>query len=73
MKVTGLDNESIPDEFRAMKFQSWLDIFLEYALTLAKCDNVKAAYEVILSASNANVFYHSSQCMFIIHVCWFSQ
>lgn len=73
MKGTGLDNDPIPDEFRAIKFQSWLDIFLEYALTLAKCGRVQAAYEAIISASNANVFYHSSQCMFLIHVCWFSQ
>ena len=73
MKRTGLDNDPIPDEFRAIKFQSWLDIFLEYALTLAKCGRIQAAYAAIISASNANVFYHSSQRMFLIHVCWFSQ
>jgi general transcription factor 3C polypeptide 3 (transcription factor C subunit 4) len=64
---------AIPDEFRGIKFHSWLDVFLEYALILAKSSNVQDAYDIISIASGANVFYHSPECMFLIHVCWFSR
>jgi hypothetical protein len=67
------DAMPIPDEFRGIKFHAWLDIFLEYALTLARESKIQAAYEIILSASSANVFYHSPPCDFLIHVCWFSK
>lgn len=63
----------IPDEFRGIKFDAWLDIFLAYALKLARESKIQAAYEIILSASSANVFYHSPPCLFLIHVCWFSK
>lgn len=60
-------------EFRGIKYDSWLDILLEYALTLALSNDMQGGYEIISSALNANVFHHSPHSMFLIHVCWFSK
>ena len=54
-------------------FAKWLDIFLDYALSLAKNGDIKSAYEVIASAYSANVFYHSKKAVLAIHICWFSK
>lgn len=56
-----------------MKFDRWLDIFLEYALMLALSSDVQGGYEIISSALNVNVFCHSPDSIFLIHVCWFSK
>lgn len=63
----------MPDEFRGIPFHVWLDIFLEYAMALAQSGDNQSAYEVLASASSANVFYHFPDSMFLIHVCWFSK
>ena len=65
--------EEIPTKFRTITFDAWLDIFLEYALMLALKNEAQNGYEIISSALNANVFYHSPDSMFLIHVCWFSE
>lgn len=50
----------------------WLDIFLEYALCLARRGSIEGAYETITTATDASVFYHDRHFMYSIHVCWFS-
>lgn len=50
----------------------WLDIFLEYAIYLAQNGDIEGAYETITAATDASVFYHDHQFMYLIHVCWFS-
>ena len=71
--IAGCDDISIPDDYRSIPFHSWLDIFLQYALLLAKNGDVESSYGIISTVSDANVFYHSSDSMFLIHVCWFSK
>lgn len=50
----------------------WLDVFLEYAFYLARGGDIEGAYETITAATEASVFYHNQQSMYLIHVCWFS-
>lgn len=40
---------------------------------LAKAGDAESAYAICKSAIDANVFYHSTEHMFLIHVVWFSE
>jgi general transcription factor 3C polypeptide 3 (transcription factor C subunit 4) len=60
----------IPKDYRGIEFREWLDIFVEYALCLAKNGESKEAYDVCEAAKDAIVFYHSREDMFLIHICW---
>ena len=71
--MSGGDDISIPDDYRGISFHSWLDIFLQYALLLAQNGDVESSYGIVSTVSDANVFYHSPDSMFLIHVCWFSK
>ena len=51
----------------------WLAIFLDYALRLAQDGDTEGAYETITAATDANVFYHKPDFMYLINVCWFSE
>ncbi|KAI9724803.1 MAG: hypothetical protein M1812_000079 [Candelaria pacifica] len=62
----------IPTDYRGIPFDSWLDIFLEYALRLSDHCDSEIAYDIITAAADASVFYHSQDSMFLIHVCWFT-
>lgn len=42
-------------------------------MALSHSGDAKKAYEVISSASEANVFYHCPDSLLLIHVCWFSK
>lgn len=42
-------------------------------MTLAQNENILSSYDVIAAAFHANVFYHSPESLFLIHVCWFSK
>ena len=42
-------------------------------MTLAQSGNILSSYDVIDAAFHANVFYHSPESLFLIHVCWFSK
>lgn len=42
-------------------------------MTLAQGGNILPSYEIVAAAFNANVFYHSPESLFVIHVCWFSE
>ena len=61
---------SLPTFYCGVSFEHWLDVFLEYALLLSRHGDEDSAYAILESASLANVFRHSRQWMFNIHVCW---
>lgn len=63
---------NVPDEYCKIPFTAWLDIFLEYALAIARSGDIRSAYDTIASAFHANVFHCSRESLFLIHVCWFS-
>ncbi|KAI9873850.1 MAG: transcription factor TFIIIC subunit tfc4 [Pleopsidium flavum] len=65
-------DSSVPQDYRGISFETWLDILLEYALCLARRGNIDGAYETITVATDANVFFHAHEFMYIIHVCWFT-
>lgn len=54
------------DKFRSLSFDQWLDIFMLYALSLCRYEDIEDAYSVINSAKGANVFYLNPQRMEII-------
>ncbi|KAF4625560.1 hypothetical protein G7Y89_g12606 [Cudoniella acicularis] len=58
----------IPTGYRGIPFQTWLDIFLEYAICLAKNDRSQQAYDICEAAKDAIVFNHSKEHMFMIHM-----
>jgi general transcription factor 3C polypeptide 3 (transcription factor C subunit 4) len=61
---------SVPDDYCDVKFTTWLDLFCEYALELAKDGEMENAYATLRTASDANVWYHSKDAMFLIHITW---
>lgn len=63
---------AIPCDYLGITFHAWLDTFLEYGLMLARDGEFDSAYEILSAAYDANVFFHSQDFMFYIHVCWFS-
>ena len=67
------DTTVIPSDYLGIPFHAWLDIFLEYALMLAHGDDFNSAYEILSAAHDANIFFHSQDSMFLLHVCWFSE
>lgn len=64
--------QTIPDNYRHVLFSSWIDVFLELAFTYAHRGDAAASYATLTKAAEANVFYHSAQYLFRIHVCWFT-
>ncbi|KAH8815777.1 hypothetical protein F5884DRAFT_852241 [Xylogone sp. PMI_703] len=65
-----LSQTEIPADYRGIAFSVWLDIFLEYAICLARVGKGRDSYEICEAAKDAIVFYHSREDMFLIHVCW---
>ncbi|KAI9741008.1 MAG: transcription factor TFIIIC subunit tfc4 [Cirrosporium novae-zelandiae] len=63
---------TIPNTYKGVPFEKWLDIFLEYALRLTNDGKVDAAYKIISEAIDANIFFFNPSAMFLIHVCWFT-
>jgi general transcription factor 3C polypeptide 3 (transcription factor C subunit 4) len=57
-------------KFRGLDFDTWLNIFMQYALCLAKHDNYLDAYDVCSVAKEANVFYLDKRKIFIIWTTW---
>ena len=62
----------IPADYRGISFSAWLDIFLEFAMGLAREGRMREAYEMCEATKDAIVFYHSREDMFLIHVAWCS-
>lgn len=64
------ETANIPTDYRGIRFGAWLDIFLEYALCLARNGKVRDSYVVCEAASDSIIFCHSREDMFTIHVTW---
>lgn len=65
------DSENLT-EFREIQFSVWFDMFMEYALALARYEDTPAdCYTVLNYAKEANVFRMNSdrvECMDLVHV-----
>ena len=66
------DTADVPEQYRGIAFSTWLDIFLEYAFYLAESASLALAYDIIVAARDANIFYHTPDSMLLIHICWLS-
>lgn len=60
-----------PTEHRGIPFDTWLDIFLNYAFTLVRAGQHREAY-VVCHAARDSVIWTSSETTFLIHVAWAS-
>ncbi|KAL9046528.1 MAG: hypothetical protein Q9214_000653 [Letrouitia sp. 1 TL-2023] len=67
---TETEDSASSGEYHGIPFSSWLDVFLEYAMFLAKSGKSKSAYEILGVASHAHVFSQSTAFMSLIHLCW---
>lgn len=56
-------------EHRGIPFDQWLDLLLEYAISLARRQQAQEAYIVCQSARDS-IVYKSSENTFLIMVCW---
>lgn len=56
-------------DHRGIPFDQWLDLFLEYAISLARKQQAQEAYIVCQSARDS-IVYKSSDNTFLIHVAW---
>lgn len=59
-------------KFRGLDFDTWLYIFMQYAIYLAKYDNFQDAYDVCNAAKEANVFFQDKRRTFTIWITWLS-
>lgn len=59
--------------YHHVPFDEWLDMFLELAILLAEDLNTKASYTTLDVVAGCNVWYHSKQSMFLVHVVWASK
>ena len=55
-------------QFHGLDFDTWLYVFMQYAICLTKYEDVQDAYDVLTAAKDANVFFHDSKKRFIVHV-----
>ncbi|CAL3964818.1 hypothetical protein PZA11_002263 [Diplocarpon coronariae] len=60
----------IPDAYRGLSFNTWLDIFLELAMCLARLGFPKEAYALCDAAKDCIIWVHSREDMFLIHVAF---
>ncbi|CDR43401.1 CYFA0S12e00122g1_1 [Cyberlindnera fabianii] len=49
------------EEFRGVKYEDWFDLFMEYALAVARFDNPYDANSIIDNAKNVNVFFQNKE------------
>ncbi|CAN8096486.1 unnamed protein product [Discula destructiva] len=56
-------------DHRGIPFDQWLDLFLEYAISLARKQRAEEAYIVCQSARDS-IVYKSTDNNFLIHVAW---
>ncbi|TVY78404.1 Transcription factor tau subunit [Lachnellula suecica] len=62
--------ESLPLDFKGIRMSGWLDLFLEYAICLAKNGRKKDSYEIIEAAKDSHILYNSRESKILIHLCW---
>ncbi|AEO69190.1 uncharacterized protein THITE_71589 [Thermothielavioides terrestris NRRL 8126] len=60
-----------PSEHRGIPFDTWLDIFLNYAFALVRSGRHREAYAVCHAARDS-VVWTSAETTFLIHVAWAS-
>jgi general transcription factor 3C polypeptide 3 (transcription factor C subunit 4) len=60
-----------PSEHRGIPFDTWLDIFLNYAFALVRSGQHREAY-VVCHAARDSVVWTSPETTFLIHVAWAS-
>ncbi|KAF9875669.1 RNA polymerase III transcription factor tfiiic [Colletotrichum karsti] len=58
------------DGYRGIPFGEWLELFLDYAISLALANRGEEAYQVCEAARDSIVFVNSKDYMFLIHVAW---
>lgn len=63
----------LPDDYRGIPFNIWLDIFMEYAICLAKNGQKEESYEIVQAAKDARPFNEFQDNRFLIHLCWCSK
>ncbi|KAI0202148.1 hypothetical protein F4808DRAFT_422090 [Astrocystis sublimbata] len=56
--------------YRGVSFNEWLNLFLEYAVSLARQERIVESYQVCESARDAEVFAKNREDMFLIHITW---
>ncbi|CCH46085.1 Transcription factor tau subunit [Wickerhamomyces ciferrii] len=49
------------EEYRGLKYQQWFELFMQYALAVAKYDNPIDASSIVDNAKNINVFYQNKE------------
>jgi general transcription factor 3C polypeptide 3 (transcription factor C subunit 4) len=70
---SSMSDSNIPADYRHISFSAWLDIFVEYALCLARSGRIQESYEICEAAKDAVVFCQSREDLFLIHVTWCSK
>lgn len=63
----------VPEDYRGIPFNSWLDIFLDFALCLARHGKMKESYEMCQAAKDCALWYHCREDLFLIHLAWMSK
>lgn len=58
------------DDYLGIPFREWLDLFLEYALNLARSGHLQEAYQVCESARDSIIFLQSHEDLLLIHTAW---
>ncbi|KAI1327834.1 hypothetical protein F5Y16DRAFT_370410 [Xylariaceae sp. FL0255] len=56
--------------YRGVAFNEWLDLFLEYATSLAHLEKYQEAYTICEAARDAAVFNRDRESNFLIYVTW---
>jgi general transcription factor 3C polypeptide 3 (transcription factor C subunit 4) len=63
----------ITSGYRGITIPDWFNLFLEYALCLARNGKPQDSYEICEAAENAKVFCNSKEDIFLLHVTWCSK
>ncbi|KAL9085982.1 MAG: hypothetical protein Q9165_007344 [Trypethelium subeluteriae] len=62
--------EILPDDYCGISWDAWLELFCQYALQLAKLQDVEACYSALTATIDSTVFQKNDEYMRIVHVCW---
>jgi len=68
-----MNQHGLPTDFRGITFNEWLDVFLEYALFLARNGDRDESYQICEAIKDSTVFSRSREDMFLVHVVWCSK
>lgn len=68
----GQEGPSRPDfkEYQGIAFGNWLDLFIDYAISLAAEGQYDEAYRVCEAAKDSTVFTVSEDNTFFIYIAW---